>query len=88
MLSNKKPGSPQRNSSQRENGKVGAQQHNKDRLGSKSGPMGKEDQRKDQFGSRQNETAQGLKSDETAEVRVEMGVAREHLQGRKRNGSR
>ena len=77
-------------SSSRENGKTGTQQHNRDKLGSKSGPMGKEDQRKDKYGSRHNQDAQGLQSEETAEVRNEMGAARSRLSHKKRSrtGSR
>jgi hypothetical protein len=78
----------QRNSSVREMGKVGTMQHNKDRIGSNSGPMGVEDQRKDKYGSVHNQDRQGLLSGETGEVRKEMKAARQKLQKRRRRGSR
>ena len=80
---------PERNSSQRETGKTGMQQHNKDRLGANSGPMGVEDQRKDKYGSVHNQDAQGLQSGETQEVREELGAARRQARRRRhRCGSR
>jgi len=78
----------QRNSSLRGNGKIGMQQHNKDRIGSNSGPMGTEDQRKDKYGSVHNQDALGLRSGETGEVRKTMTAARKKLQKRSRLGSR
>jgi hypothetical protein len=79
---------PDYDSSRREGGKVGTQQHNKDRLGSNSGPMGTEDQRKDKYGSVHNQDAQGLRSDETVEVRKQWSSVRERLRKRRRLGSR
>lgn len=79
---------PAYDSSRREFGKNGTQQHNKDRLGSKSGPMGTEDRRKDKYGSVHNQDAQGLLSEETVEVRKQWSSVRERLRKRRRLGSR
>jgi hypothetical protein len=79
---------PMHDSSQREGGKIGTQQHNKDRLGSNSGPMGTEDRRKDKYGSVHNHDAQGLLSDETVEVRKQWSSVRQRLRRRRRLGSR
>ena len=80
---------PQFNSSSREIGKTGMQQHNKDRMGSNSGPMGSEDQRKDKYGSTHNQDVHGLQSDETTKVRKELGAMRQKARHRHRRlGSR
>ena len=80
---------PERNSSRRETGKVGMLQHNKDRLGSNSGPMGREDQRKDKFGTLHNQDPNGLRSDATQLVRNELGEQRQKSRSKRRRlGSR
>jgi len=79
---------PRLNSSRRENGKSGMQQHNKDRMGSRHGPMNAEDERRDKFGSKHNQDAQGLTSAATAEVRADMKQMHAHLKHRSRTGSR
>ena len=79
---------PVSNSSRREMGKVGMQQHNKDRLGATSGSMGAEDRRKDKYGSVHNQDRKGLRSPETQEVREALASVRRKLKGRKRLGSR
>ena len=79
---------PMQDSSRREGGRVGSQQHNKDRLGSNSGPMGPEDQRKDKYGSVHNQDLLGLLSPETRQVRAEISQFREKRRHRRRLGSR
>jgi len=79
---------PAVNSSRRESGKSGMQQHNKDRMGSCSGPMGTEDHRRDKYGSRHNQDARGLRSPATGLVRKELAGARRKLKRRSRTGSR
>jgi hypothetical protein len=79
---------PIHDNSRLEGGKIGTQQHNKDRLGSNSGPMGTEDQRKDKYGSVHNQDAQGLRSEETGEVRKQWSSVRQRLRKRRRLGSR
>jgi hypothetical protein len=79
---------PLNDSSQREHGRFGTQQRNKDRLGSNSGPMGPEDQRKDKYGSVHNQDSLGLLSPETRQVRQEMSLFREKHRHRRRLGSR
>lgn len=70
-------------------GKVGMLQHNKDRLGSRSGPMRMDDLRKDKFGSRHNQDPNGLQSDETNAVRASLVAVREKNRRRHRRlGSR
>jgi hypothetical protein len=77
------------NSALRECGKSGMLQHNKDRMGSNSGPMGTEDQRKDKYGSVHNQDHLGLLSDATAQKREELGRQRLRMRRRKnRRGSR
>jgi len=80
--------SPAVNSSLRESGKSGMQQHNKDRMGSRSGPMKAGDARRDKFGSRHNQDAEGLHSASTSLVRSEMGLVRAKQKRRRRTGSR
>lgn len=79
---------PQRNNSRREWGKIGTQQHNKDRLGSHSGSMGIEDRRKDKFGSVHNQDPQGLLSADTQIIREELSRSRQLHRRRTRLGSR
>jgi hypothetical protein len=79
---------PYYDSSRREGGRLGAQQRNKDHLGSNSGPMGPEDQRKDKYGSVHNQDPLGLLSPETQRVREALSLARERHRRRRRLGSR
>lgn len=79
---------PAVNSANRESNNSGKHHHNKDQIGSHSGPMGAEDARRDKYGSRHNQDAQGLQSPATTQVRDEMGLVRTAQKRRSRTGSR
>ena len=79
---------PFQSSCDREIGKPGSQQRNKDKLGCNSGPMGAEDCRKNKFGSLHNQDAQGLSSPETQSVRKVLSCHRQKHHRRRRLGSR